>query len=38
LLSREGQLGGFEVYTRFYEIGSTEGLRELEDHLASSST
>ena len=38
LLSREGQLGGFEVYTRFYEIGSPEGLRALEHHLASSSS
>jgi NDP-sugar pyrophosphorylase family protein len=29
-LSREGQLGGFEVGERFYEIGSPEGLAELE--------
>jgi NDP-sugar pyrophosphorylase family protein len=33
MLSRERRLGGFEVSTRFYEIGSPEGLRELEDHL-----
>jgi NDP-sugar pyrophosphorylase family protein len=31
-LSRQGQLGGFEVVGRFYEIGSPEGLAELE-HL-----
>jgi NDP-sugar pyrophosphorylase family protein len=35
VLSREGQLGGFEVSTRFYEIGSPDGLRALEEHLAS---
>ena len=29
-LSRRGQLAGYEVTTRFYEIGSTEGLRETE--------
>jgi hypothetical protein len=38
VLSREGRLGGFEVHTRFYEIGSPEGLRELQEHLASSSS
>jgi NDP-sugar pyrophosphorylase family protein len=32
-LSREGQLGGFEVGERFYEIGSPEGLAELERAL-----
>ena len=32
LLSR-GQLAGFEVSTRFYEIGSHEGLRELDQLL-----
>jgi NDP-sugar pyrophosphorylase family protein len=36
MLSRKGQLGGYEVSTRFYEIGSPDGLRELEEHLASS--
>jgi NDP-sugar pyrophosphorylase family protein len=29
-LSREGRLAGFEVNERFYEIGSPEGLDELE--------
>jgi NDP-sugar pyrophosphorylase family protein len=37
-LSREGQLGGFEVSSRFYEIGSPDGLRQLEEHLASPSS
>jgi NDP-sugar pyrophosphorylase family protein len=32
LVSR-GQLAGYEVKQRFYEIGSPEGLRELEHHL-----
>jgi NDP-sugar pyrophosphorylase family protein len=36
MLSREGQLGGFEVSSRFYEIGSPDGLRQLQEHLASS--
>jgi NDP-sugar pyrophosphorylase family protein len=35
-LGREGKLGGFEVSSRFYEIGSPDGLRQLEEHLASS--
>jgi MurNAc alpha-1-phosphate uridylyltransferase len=30
MLSLQGQLGGFEVHQRFYEIGSPEGLRDLE--------
>jgi len=34
-LSRQGQLGGFEVVGRFYEIGSPEGLAELERLFAS---
>jgi len=34
-LSREGKLAGFEVSERFYEAGSREGLRELEQYLAS---
>jgi NDP-sugar pyrophosphorylase family protein len=33
LLAR-GELAGFEVTERFYEIGSTAGLRELSDYLA----
>ena len=34
-LSIEGRLAGYEVTERFYEIGSPEGLRELEKYLAS---
>jgi NDP-sugar pyrophosphorylase family protein len=30
-LSRQGELAGYEVATRFYEIGSIEGLRETEE-------
>ncbi len=33
-LLREGHLAGFEVSTRFYEIGSPAGLQELRRHLA----
>jgi NDP-sugar pyrophosphorylase family protein len=33
LLSRDGDVAGFEVTDRFYEIGSPAGLKELEDHL-----
>jgi NDP-sugar pyrophosphorylase family protein len=33
-LSLRGQLAGFEVYERFYEIGSPEGLRDLDQYLA----
>lgn len=33
-LSREGRLAGFEVTERFYEVGSPEGLHDLEIHLA----
>jgi NDP-sugar pyrophosphorylase family protein len=33
-LSAEGSLAGFEVHERFYEIGSPEGLDELEHLLA----
>lgn len=29
-LSREGRLAGYEVTTRFYEIGSAEGLKETD--------
>jgi len=35
-LSAEGQLAGYEANERFYEIGSQEGLAELERHLTSS--
>jgi MurNAc alpha-1-phosphate uridylyltransferase len=34
-LSREGRLAGYEVGERFYEIGSSEGLAELERFLDS---
>jgi NDP-sugar pyrophosphorylase family protein len=33
-LSREGRLAGYEVSERFYEIGSPDGLRDLEAYLA----
>jgi NDP-sugar pyrophosphorylase family protein len=32
-LSLSGQLAGFEVHQRFYEIGSHQGLKEFEDFL-----
>jgi N-acetyl-alpha-D-muramate 1-phosphate uridylyltransferase len=32
-LSLEGRLAGYEVFERFYEIGSFEGLKETEDYL-----
>lgn len=32
-LSVEGRLAGFEVFERFYEIGSASGLADLEKHL-----
>lgn len=35
-LSVEGQLAGLEVAERFYEVGSPEGLAELEGYIASS--
>ena len=34
-LSLRGELAGFEVGSRFYEIGSPEGVAELESYLAS---
>ena len=34
-LSFEGRLGGFEVHDRFYEIGSPQGLQDLEHLLLS---
>ena len=36
-LSAAGQLAGFEVPERFYEIGSPQGLADLERHLADGS-
>jgi len=35
-LSREGKLAGYEVSERFYEAGSPEGLRDLEQYLSRS--
>jgi NDP-sugar pyrophosphorylase family protein len=32
-LSRTGRLAGYEVFERFYEIGSQSGLRDLETYL-----
>jgi NDP-sugar pyrophosphorylase family protein len=32
-LSLDGQLAGFEVHQRFYEIGSPQGLSDLEHYL-----
>ena len=32
-LSQEGRLAGYEVFERFYEIGSIEGLKETEEYL-----
>ena len=34
-LLRRGQLAGYEVRERFYEIGSPEGLKETSDFIAS---
>jgi NDP-sugar pyrophosphorylase family protein len=33
LLAKEGKLDGFEVFERFYEIGSVEGIEELSEYL-----
>jgi NDP-sugar pyrophosphorylase family protein len=33
-LSLDGELAGFEVSERFYEVGSQEGLRELANYLS----
>jgi NDP-sugar pyrophosphorylase family protein len=33
-LAAEGQLAGFEVFERFYEIGSADGRAGLEQHLS----
>jgi len=35
-LSLAGQLAGLEVTQRFYEVGSPEGVRDLEDYLSKS--
>jgi NDP-sugar pyrophosphorylase family protein len=35
-LSLHGDLAGFEVTTRFFEVGSAEGVAALESHLQSS--
>ena len=32
-LSLDGRLAGYEVFERFYEIGSLEGLKETEEYL-----
>ena len=32
-LAKNGQLGGFEVYERFYEIGSVQGIEEISQYL-----
>ncbi len=36
-LSEQGELGGYEVHQRFYEVGSHEGIRELNQLLRDSS-
>jgi NDP-sugar pyrophosphorylase family protein len=36
-LSVKGLLAGFEASSRFYEVGSAEGLRQLEQYLAAES-
>lgn len=33
-LSRRAELGGYEVFQRFFEIGSPSGIRELHEHLS----
>ena len=32
-LAREGKLGGREVFERFYEVGSPQGIKDFEDHV-----
>ena len=32
-LSNNNELAGFEIYNRFYEIGSQEGIKEFQDYL-----
>jgi NDP-sugar pyrophosphorylase family protein len=34
-LANAGQLAGFEIFERFYEIGSPEGLAQAEHYLRS---
>ena len=36
-LAMRGQLQGFEVFERFYEIGSLQGIEELSDYLRGAS-
>jgi NDP-sugar pyrophosphorylase family protein len=36
-LARSGNLAGFEIHTRFYEIGSSAGLADADAYLASKS-
>lgn len=38
ILAGKGELGGFEVHQRFYEIGSIEGLRQTRDYFLAEST
>jgi hypothetical protein len=33
-LSASGELAGFEVQDRFYEVGSSQGLHDLEEFLS----
>jgi NDP-sugar pyrophosphorylase family protein len=35
-LAEQGRLAGYEIYTRFYEIGTPKGLAETEAHLRKS--
>jgi NDP-sugar pyrophosphorylase family protein len=35
-LSSKGQLTGYEVFNRFFEVGSFQGIKELTDHLKKS--
>jgi len=32
-LSRRGELAGYEVFNRFYEVGSLQGIKDLSAHL-----
>jgi hypothetical protein len=36
-LSTKGKLAGFEVFKRFYEIGSAQGIEEFSDYLRKAS-
>ena len=38
LLAAQGQLAGYEVTQRFYEVGSVSGIRETEQYLLSGQT